>query len=340
MHPDDSPDTPKHLRKSKRPIHSYSFHRSGTRWAASADVDFVRLMFKRDRHALVAITGGLDARDRRATWMTEPVLGSGLFFLDIDVAKPGGHSHEGAPLLAALTARLGALPNTLTSIGLDGGRHLVFRNPVGRKVVSRVLVDEKGCKLHGIDVKGEGGYVVAPPSRGRRWIDWGTPVADAPDWLLSLVCEQPRGVIESRTKRLAAGRSLVTTTGFPGRLLTLVKDAGREPSVDASDAWQTGDMELKVWCALRVIPADCDYLTWFRVGCAIYAALGEPGFTRFDDWSREAPAKYRDGSTTEKWRECGTVRAINPRTLFYLADRCDRSWRLVYRTMLAREVAR
>ena len=65
------------------------------------------------------------------------------------------------------------------------------------------------------------------------------------------------------------------------------------------------DLGLKVWCALQVIPADCDYITWWRVGCAVYAALGDDGFDHWRVWSAEAPRKYPgEAAIAFKWREC------------------------------------
>ena len=46
----------------------------------------------------------------------------------------------------------------------------------------------------GIDIRAEGGYVVAPPSivNGQRyeWVDGSAPIADAPDWLIKVACEK------------------------------------------------------------------------------------------------------------------------------------------------------
>src|SRR5437016_739959 len=43
-------------------------------------------------------------------------------------------------------------------------------------------VDEK--VLTGLDIRGDGGQIIAAPSKGRRWKNWGTPIALAPQWLI------------------------------------------------------------------------------------------------------------------------------------------------------------
>lgn len=106
---------------------------------------------------------------------------SGFFVLDID-------GEEGERSLAELVEQNGELPETVTVETPRGGRHLYFRIPEGIEVhnsASRI-----GPKL---DIRGDGGYVVAPPSRlpnGRYvWIlsPNTTGVAQAPGWLLELI---------------------------------------------------------------------------------------------------------------------------------------------------------
>jgi hypothetical protein len=92
--------------------------------------------------------------------------------------------------LARLVAEHGPLPPTLTAMTGrgDGGRHLWWLRPPGRLT---------GRRLPGIDVKTDGGYVVAPPSihpdTGRPYW-WATvaPVAVMPEWLATLVTEPER----------------------------------------------------------------------------------------------------------------------------------------------------
>jgi hypothetical protein len=86
---------------------------------------------------------------------------SGLVVIDVDV------QHGGPDSVAALEALHGALPPTVEALTGGGGRHLYYAHP-GPLVPNRVAVRP------GIDVRGDGGCVVAPPSMhpsGRRY-EW------------------------------------------------------------------------------------------------------------------------------------------------------------------------
>jgi hypothetical protein len=89
--------------------------------------------------------------------------------------------------LRRLERELGALPATVEVI-TERGRHLYFQwqpeIPIGNSV---------GKIAPGIDVRGTGGYVLAPPSvhpSGRRYcwsVDSHNALAAAPDWLLAKI---------------------------------------------------------------------------------------------------------------------------------------------------------
>lgn len=66
-------------------------------------------------------------------------------------------------------------PVTAAALTPSGGRHLYYR--VDPKVT---VPNSAGVLGPGIDVRGDGGYVVVPPSPGRRWFDDTTPIADLP----------------------------------------------------------------------------------------------------------------------------------------------------------------
>jgi len=104
---------------------------------------------------------------------------SGLVVLDVDPR------HGGKESLATLESRHGKLPRTVESITGGGGRHLFFSHP-GREVHNRVGI------MPGIDLRGDGGTIVLPPSvhpSGKRY-RWkrghapgDLPLAPLPIWL-------------------------------------------------------------------------------------------------------------------------------------------------------------
>lgn len=115
---------------------------------------------------------------------------SGLVVLDVDAR------HDGMDALSTLLRRHGELPNTLTAATGGGGFHLVFQHP-GEGIVIRNAAGLDG--LPGLDLRGDGGYIVAPPSlhkSGERygWHDVDTPVAPLVDWLKDLLWTPREGV--------------------------------------------------------------------------------------------------------------------------------------------------
>lgn len=96
--------------------------------------------------------------------------------------------HEGDETLRQLEIQFGSLPPTWRFLTGGGGEHIVFRYPSAR-------VSNSAGKIGlGIDVRGDGGYIVAPPSlhiSGRRYavsVDHhpeDVMLADMPDWLLA-----------------------------------------------------------------------------------------------------------------------------------------------------------
>ena len=135
---------------------------------------------------------------------------SGVWVLDVD-------GPEGSRTLTELEEELGPLPDTLEQQTGGGGRQLFFAWPVGREIRNRQNAGLDGwekTRKTGIDVRGEGGYVVLPPSihpdtghaydwqvgdSGRidhahkAWLDWLSPVSRyVPPWEKVAPVPQPK----------------------------------------------------------------------------------------------------------------------------------------------------
>ncbi|MEA3274209.1 MAG: bifunctional DNA primase/polymerase [Pseudomonadota bacterium] len=114
---------------------------------------------------------------------------SGIVVLDVDPR------HGGTESLEQWERRYGSLAETVEARTGGGGRHLYFAHP-GELVQNRVGISP------GIDLRGDGGYVVAPPSlhasgQRYRWVRSPDlyPPAPLPRWLLqaALIEHAPRG---------------------------------------------------------------------------------------------------------------------------------------------------
>jgi hypothetical protein len=109
---------------------------------------------------------------------------AGIIVIDIDTDKGGWESAD------ALTAKHGEFPDTLAVETGSGGAHLYFAHPGG------IVRPSVGTLAAGIDVRGDGSYVVAPPSlhgSGKRY-EWIHPLeviepARIPIWLVRLIAE-------------------------------------------------------------------------------------------------------------------------------------------------------
>jgi hypothetical protein len=141
----------------------------------------------RTEHGLLDAT--TDLARIRSWWAMWPDANVGIptgaqtfIVLDVDPEKSGDVS------LAALIAQHGPLPATVEACTGGGGRHLCFQHPGGTIRNSASMLGP------GLDLRGDGGYIVAAPSRHRsgRWYEWElsshpdeVPLAPLPAWLLA-----------------------------------------------------------------------------------------------------------------------------------------------------------
>jgi len=111
---------------------------------------------------------------------------SNMLVLDVD--RHDGRDGDAA--LAALEARHGALPPTVT-VATGSGRHLYFH-------IGAYAVHNSTGKLgEGLDIRGDGGYVIAPPSvhpSGQHYAWTGAKeFAAAPPWLMKRLLPKANG---------------------------------------------------------------------------------------------------------------------------------------------------
>ena len=169
--------------------------------SATTDVEIVRRWWNTWPRANVAVRTG-------AT--------SGLVVLDIDP------EHGGEETLRRVLAEHGDLPEGRTIRTGSGGRHLYFRHPGG------VVRNDSGRRIGpGVDIRGDGGYVIAPPSRhasGKQYVvaARGNQLPTLPEWLLSLVHppERPRPAHEPGRVRHASAWTSAAVDGELARLGT------------------------------------------------------------------------------------------------------------------------
>jgi hypothetical protein len=223
----------------------------GTPWGRTSDPEIIRLYWKRIPDANVGLAMGAI---------------SGVFDVETDTRE--GHpdlAHDGATSLAALEAKHGALPRTLSFVSPSGSVHRLFKHPG-----DGFHVEHSTSKLGiGIDVIGDGYMSVVPPSRkGKAHYEWinDLPVAAAPRWLLDRV-----------RKPAPAPRTLESDAELPSREL----------------------VEL----VLALLPNDSDeYADWKDVAMAIWASTAGDGFDLFVAWSRKWHG-YNAANTRIAWKQ-------------------------------------
>lgn len=180
---------------------------------------------------------------------------------------------------------------------LSGGPPIFERGPPQQPIVVRLRSESfqsdpgRGLKVWnsssklapGIDVRGDGGMVVAPPSkRGDgtyRWVN-AAPIAEAWPWLLDLVVlhdtKKSNGAAAQGKKKKSNG----VTPPLP------------EAELSAEEAA----------AAYAVIPNDdADWEEWNEKGMAGWRATAGEGFAGFDAWSQKS-SKYNARRTIEKWQ--------------------------------------
>jgi hypothetical protein len=210
---------------------------------------------------------------------------SGIVVLDVDFDPARGI--DGNKPLKKLLEQHGPFPNTLIVTTPRGGKHYYFLYP-GQKITCSA-----GKLGAGLDVRGDGGYVLLPPSETDRGIyayEQKVEMAEMPQWLINLT-----QVTESRPQTVPRGRKFVNGFG----------------PVD----------ELRVREALWMIPASIEHDDWVRVGMALHSWDDGPGKNLWLEWSRTCPEKFNESDFETAWRSFKAGGGVTLGTLFELARR-------------------
>jgi hypothetical protein len=190
---------------------------------------------------------------------------SGIWVLDVDPR------HGGDKTLQALEEQHGTLRAPTVRTG-GGGFHFLFLMDSDPPVPSRNGV------VRGIDVKGEGGYVVGAGSKHASggvycWADRQTPedipLTIAPQWLLEIV--------------------LAVTTA--------AEDGERQDAREAQAL--TPERLEEVRSAIAAIPND-DRGTWLKVGMALHSTREPEARAIWDEWSRPS-TKFDPADQQRTW---------------------------------------
>jgi hypothetical protein len=264
----------------------------GLNWGMSDDVEQVRKNFSnrrwRDKCGIGSPTGAVN----------------GVFVIEADTVA--GHGVDGLAALRRLEREHCRLPRTLMAESPSGSVHRYYQHPGnGVKITSATLVD-------GVDIKGDGGMVVAPPSRRGdgvyRWRN-SLPIAAAPAWLLDMVQEKER----ARSELNVWERFANSTRQVDIRKLRLATAMIPNPDLPWDPDKKTG------------------HPGWNGVGMAIYDATdgSVEGLKLFDAFSRRSIKKYNAKRTRDKWkafRKC-PPRKITAGTIFFLAEQSQPDWK-------------
>jgi hypothetical protein len=209
-------------------------------------------------------------------------MGSGKVAVDVDPRNEGDVTWD-----ALRTEHPEPLETVEQKTG-GGGRHYIFS-------VAAPLACRQDALGPGVDIKGDGGYIVVPPSVTTgpyEWIraPWEAPLQEIPGWVVDLLSEKPEA------------KSVV--------------------GVGADEAKAAlGDKIGRAFKALSMLnPERADnYDGWTRVGMCL-RELGPLGLTLWDEWSKKS-AKFQPGACAHKWETFSTDEGdLTLATLFFMAE--------------------
>jgi hypothetical protein len=231
-------------------------------------------------------------------WMARPNDGvsivcgvqSGIFVIDVDPY------HDGDQTLAELEALYEPLPDTVESITGRNGRHLYFKMPADHVITN----DASNLLGQGLDVRGDGGQVVAPPTvhpqTGQPYA-WeamhdpfdGIVVADAPEWLIEILT-RPQPQQAARREKLTRppgstlpGDHFAATVTWPEMLEADGWQLHSVRSYGGSDyeLWTRPGKDTRDGASASLYYQGSDVLKVFSSSCASLGLESGATYTRF-----------------------------------------------------------
>jgi len=140
---------------------------------------------------------------------------SGLFAVDLDIYKSGEEGEAAQRYMAELIAQ-GLLPDTQRHRTVSGGLHLLYASEHGFP----------NCKpSKGVEIKGEGGYVILPPSRGYS-IEDDSGFRTAPKALVERLLQARREHTEKDTDQHV--QDITSGTGFHDAITSIAAKMFRQ----------------------------------------------------------------------------------------------------------------
>lgn len=153
---------------------------------------------------------------------------SGIVVLDVDAGKGGNES------LAAAMDEHGEIPETVDSETGGGGAHIVFAHP--KRPIKNSVGHRGWLGYAGLDIRGDGGYIVAPPSlhastRRYAWKDRSSPflaqTCCMPEWLLVRYDLVNRKPVATRERTTTTDSDEEIGRHWLGKALANVRDGTR-----------------------------------------------------------------------------------------------------------------
>ena len=264
---------------------------SGENWGMTDDLEQLKKIFNNPRWRLkcgVGIPTG---------WVNKIIV--------IENDTIVGHGVDGAKALRALEKKHGKLPKTMMSKSPTDSVHRYYRHP-GEHIRCKSMTIAPG-----VDVKADGGMVIAPPSvraDGKYvWLN-NEPIAELPLAWLELIKDQSPNYKGNGADPFAEGLYEELNEAEKTAGCIAIRDhlpnVGKDGDGDSWDEWCT-------------------------VGMKIFATVPDDrGLEAFMGYSNRSE-KNDDNKTTEKWRvfSKSPPTHVSTGSFIYLANEADPDWR-------------